>query len=240
MEGTYPLTNAYASNVSNINAEEAHFPVNFNLHAHGNISRLRSWSLPDNRTNGSTDSENSDYPSEAAQAALAHMPMHHDLNALREAEYIASLLKRDTSVAPVADADLKWSAANVFTPHDADWQRFGPLPDAEFLGKTSARVSPDAVAMAHNSPLSAPVSSILPGAERFDSFNSGFSAGIAEFPRLRGGSLGSDALLYNASHDDRLRLDLSFNKDCRRGNEVHSTLVSWLLEISFHFSVSFF
>lgn len=226
MEGIFPLPNAYASNVSNITAEEPYFPVNFNLHKHGNISRLRSWSLPDNRTNGSTDSENSDYPSEATQAALAHMPVHHDVNALREAEYIASLLTNDTSVAPVADADLKWSASNIFTPHDADWQHFGPPSDAEFLGKTSARVSPDAVAMTHNSPLSAPVSANLSGTERFDSFNGGFGTGIAEFPRLRGGSLGSDALLYTAPHDERLRLDLSFNSDCRRANEVSSLTIS--------------
>jgi hypothetical protein len=226
MEGIFPLPNAYASNISNITAEDAYFPVNFNLHAHGNISRLRSWSLPDNRTNGSTDSENSDYPSEATQAALGHMQAHHDVNALREAEYISSLLAKDASVAPVVDADLKWSAAKIFTPHDADWQHFGPLPDTEFLGKTSARVSPDAVAMTHNSPLSAPVSANLPGAERFESFNNGFGAGIAEFPRLRGGSLGSDALLYTAPHDQRLRLDLSFNNDNRRGVEVNSRLTS--------------
>lgn len=217
---------AYASNVPKINAEEAYFPVNFKIpQSLGNVSRLRSWSLPDNRTNGSTDSETSDYPSDGAQTGLAHIPRHHDVNAARESEYIANLLMTEpalvsTPTAPALSGDAKWSASNIFTPHDANWQHCGSLPDKELLGKTSTRVSPDAVAMTHNSPLGSIVTTNLSGTERFDTFNGGFGAGIAEFPRMRGGSLGSDALLYHAPHDERPQSDLPFNYACHRSSEV--------------------
>ena len=199
-----------------------------------NSSRTTSQSLPDYSRIGNIDEDS------ISSFDLRHFSVPSrgsDLieeNIFLESDQSVSQMSKTPSTSPLPlhpdELIEKWTSGNyasscTFPAHESNWKHYGPLPETDFCAdQLSARVSPDAIAMTHNSPSAL---STLKGAnmcERIDPFMGGFTAGIAEFPRNRGGSMGSDVSLplsaFSDHHDDRLRIEVPFRNDHGRGGEV--------------------
>ena len=198
--------------------------------------KTRSHSLPDYNRNGSIDDDSLS----AFNLRNFSLPMRGsdqlEENIFLESEQSVSQMSKTPSTSPLPlhpdELIEKWTSGSfasscAFPTHEPNWKHFGPLSETDFCtDQLSARVSPDAIAMTHNSPCALTTLKSPNACDRTDPFLSGFSAGIAEFPRNRGGSMGSDASLplsvYSDHHDDRLRIEVPYQNEPGRGGEVCS------------------
>lgn len=230
------LSSAATSGNDTLPNEELYQSTNQYQSQTHNMRRTRSHSLPDYNRMGNIDDES------LSSFHVRHFSVPQrgsdqlEENLFLETEQIVSQLSKTPSTSPLPlhpdELIEKWASGSfasscAFPAHEPNWKHFGPLSETDFCtDQVSARVSPDAIAMTHNSPC-APTTIKVPNAcERADPFMGGFGAGIAEFPRNRGGSMGSDASLpqsvYSDHHEDRLRIEVPYRNEAGRGNEVTS------------------
>lgn len=188
-------------------------------------SRLRSWSLPDNKTNGSTDSENSIIATERPMSGTGRQPER-----LNDMEFFGGFM---TSMVPPSAAESesvglesyaeKWnlddiSTSHLFTSNTAEKKKFSGVDETVFIDNSATRVSPDAIAMTHSSPNDCNVERNPQRLEKYDHLVSGFGTGIADFPRTRGCSIGSEVSTFGTTHDDRFNIE--YMPSDQLGNEV--------------------
>ena len=189
-------------------------------------SRLRSWSLPDDtKANGSTDSENSISAIERPMTATGRKP-----DRSKEMEFFGGFMTSsippnamESESAVAENYAEKWTLENMstthlFTSNATEWKKSPAVDETEFVDRSSARVSPDAIAMTHNSPKDCNIERNSQRLEKYDPFVSGFGTGIADFPRTRGCSIGSDISMFSMAHDDRFNAE--FIPSDQQGNEV--------------------